>query len=28
LVKSMFDEMCYHRTVSHNVLTIKKKLTS
>ena len=28
LVKSMFDEMCYHRTVGHNVLTIKKKLAS
>jgi len=26
LVKSMFDDMCYHRTVRHNVLTIKKKL--
>ena len=28
LVKSMFDDMCYHRTVRHNVLTIKKKLAS
>ncbi len=28
LVKSMFDGMYYHRTVSHNVLTIKKKLVS
>ena len=26
LVKSMFDEVMYHRDVGHNVLTIKKKL--
>ena len=28
LVRSMFDEVSYHRTVGHNVLTIKKKLAS
>lgn len=28
LVKSMFDEVMYHRDVGHNVLTIKKKLAS
>jgi sigma-B regulation protein RsbU (phosphoserine phosphatase) len=28
LVRSMFDELSYHRTVGHNVLTIKKKLAS
>ncbi|MGQ0666085.1 MAG: SpoIIE family protein phosphatase [Nitrospiraceae bacterium] len=28
LVRSMFDEVSYHRTVGHNVLTIKKKLVS
>ncbi|MGQ0666179.1 MAG: SpoIIE family protein phosphatase [Nitrospiraceae bacterium] len=28
LVRSMFDELSYHRTVGHNVLTIKKKLVS
>ena len=26
LVRSMFDEVLYHREVGHNVLTIKKKL--
>lgn len=26
LVRSMFDEVTYHRTVGHNVLTIRKKL--
>jgi anti-anti-sigma factor len=28
LVRSMFDEVTYHRNVGHNVLTVKKKLTS
>ena len=28
LVRSMFDEVSYHRTVGHNVVTIKKKLAS
>jgi sigma-B regulation protein RsbU (phosphoserine phosphatase) len=28
LVRSMFDEVLYHRDVGHNVLTIKKKLAS
>jgi sigma-B regulation protein RsbU (phosphoserine phosphatase) len=28
LVRSMFDEVSYHRTVGHNVLTVKKKLAS
>jgi anti-sigma regulatory factor (Ser/Thr protein kinase) len=28
LVKSMFDEVSYHRRVGHNVLTVKKKFTS
>jgi anti-sigma regulatory factor (Ser/Thr protein kinase) len=26
LVRSMFDEVSYHRAVGHNVLTVKKKL--
>ncbi|MDH5194585.1 MAG: SpoIIE family protein phosphatase [Nitrospira sp.] len=28
LVRSMFDEVTYHRNVGHNVLTVKKKLVS
>ena len=28
LVRSMCDEVSYHRTVGHNVLTVKKKLAS
>lgn len=28
LVRSMFDEVTYHRNVGHNVLTVKKKLAS
>lgn len=28
LVRSMFDEVSYHRNVGHNVLTVKKKLAS
>jgi len=28
LVKSMFDEVAYHRKVDHNVLTVKKKFSS
>jgi sigma-B regulation protein RsbU (phosphoserine phosphatase) len=28
LVKSMFDEVSYQRTVGHNIITIKKKLAS
>jgi anti-sigma regulatory factor (Ser/Thr protein kinase) len=28
LVKSMFDEVAYHRKVDHNVITVKKKLSS
>lgn len=28
LVRSMFDEVSYHRTVGHNALTVKKKLPS
>jgi sigma-B regulation protein RsbU (phosphoserine phosphatase) len=28
LVRSMFDEVSYHRNVGHNVLTVKKKVAS
>jgi anti-anti-sigma factor len=28
LVRSMFDEVSYHRTVGHNVLTVKKQLVA